>query len=262
VAVKKFKHRFYLPFLKLISQFLPIFLLISGIYYLSQSQFFSIKQINCQLDNFPCPLKLEPILINSRNKNIFTFSKASIENQLNSSDLNFADIQVKKKLPQTLIITINSRLPLAQLAPVKNMEFTALTSTASASLSGQIINQFYNLDSSGTVYAQSDQQAYDLALVLIPENQPISLGKSDISQLIVEIINSLQEHFVSFESVAWLNQDVLIVKTIPLSYAILNIHKSFSSQVASLQYILAGSKIEKELPTKIDLRFDKPVLTY
>ena len=262
MVVKRFKRRLYLPFFKLILQFLPIFLLIFTIYYLSQSQFFSIKQINCQLDNFPCPLKLEPILINSRNKNIFTFSKANIKNQLTSFDFNFADIQIKKRLPQTLIITINSRLPLAQLAPVKNLQFTALTSTASATLSGEIVNQFYNLDNSGTVYTQSDQQASDLALVLIPENQPISLGRSDISQLIVEIINSLQEHFVSFESIAWLNQDVLIVKTIPPSYAVFNIHKSFSSQVASLQYILAGSKIEKELPTKIDLRFDKPVLTY
>ena len=262
MAVKKIKRQFHRSFFKLISQFLPIFLLLFGVYYLSRSQFFSIKEINCQLDNFPCPLKLEPILIDSRNKNIFTFSKASIKDKLNSLDLNFADIQIKKQLPQTLIIIINSRLPLAQLVPVKNMEFAALTSTASASLSGQLINQFYNLDSSGTVYSQSDQQKSDLPLVLIPENQPISLGRSDISELIVKIINALQEHFVSFEFISWFNSDVLIVKTIPSTYAILNIHKSFSSQVASLQYILAGSKIEKELPAKIDLRFDKPVLTY
>lgn len=38
--------------------------------------------------------------------------------------------------------------------------------------------------------------------------------------------------------------------------------KDFSSQVASLQFILNRSKIEGKIPTKIDLRFDKPVLKY
>ena len=38
--------------------------------------------------------------------------------------------------------------------------------------------------------------------------------------------------------------------------------KDFSSQVASLQFILIRSKIEGKIPTKIDLRFDKPVLKY
>jgi hypothetical protein len=35
-----------------------------------------------------------------------------------------------------------------------------------------------------------------------------------------------------------------------------------SDQVASLQFILNRSKIEGKIPSKIDLRFDKPVLKY
>lgn len=38
--------------------------------------------------------------------------------------------------------------------------------------------------------------------------------------------------------------------------------KEYSNQVASLQFILSRSKIEGKIPQKIDLRFDKPVLTY
>ena len=38
--------------------------------------------------------------------------------------------------------------------------------------------------------------------------------------------------------------------------------KEYASQVASLQFILSRSKIEGKIPQKIDLRFDKPVLTY
>lgn len=38
--------------------------------------------------------------------------------------------------------------------------------------------------------------------------------------------------------------------------------QDLSRQVASLQYILNRSKIEGKRPSKIDLRFDKPVIKY
>ncbi len=38
--------------------------------------------------------------------------------------------------------------------------------------------------------------------------------------------------------------------------------KDYTGQIASLQFILERSKIEGKIPSKIDLRFSKPVLTY
>jgi len=38
--------------------------------------------------------------------------------------------------------------------------------------------------------------------------------------------------------------------------------KDYTDQIASLQFILERSKIEGKVPSKIDLRFSKPVLTY
>lgn len=38
--------------------------------------------------------------------------------------------------------------------------------------------------------------------------------------------------------------------------------KNLKSQVASLQFIISRSKIEGKIPSKIDLRFEKPVAVY
>lgn len=45
-------------------------------------------------------------------------------------------------------------------------------------------------------------------------------------------------------------------------YIILNKDEDILRQVASLQFILNRSKIEGKIPSKIDLRFDKPVIKY
>ncbi len=68
------------------------------------------------------------------------------------------------------------------------------------------------------------------------------------SGLEIEAIKSLDE---SFEATLSGNLLVLFSK-----------EKEYSNQVASLQFILSRSKIEGKIPQKIDLRFDKPVLTY
>lgn len=43
---------------------------------------------------------------------------------------------------------------------------------------------------------------------------------------------------------------------------VFSLEKNLESQLASLQFILWRSKIEGEYPTKVDLRFDKPVISY
>jgi len=43
---------------------------------------------------------------------------------------------------------------------------------------------------------------------------------------------------------------------------VFNLKKELTSQLASLQFILWRSKIEGKIPSKIDLRFDNPVIRY
>jgi len=240
---------------------LSIIFLAALTYYLSRSQFFSLKQIICQLDTLPCPHSLEPVLLSFRQQNIFTLSPRQIQAQLTQLDPNLTNIKASKQLPSTLRINLHRRLPIAQLIPVNQLEFTGLDSTTSATLSGQVLDKYFRLDQTGTIYAAADQPLSQLPQIYLPDNQ-LHLGQSETTAFLVRLITALKEHFVTFETIAWLNPNVTIVKTIPASYAIIDSLDSIGSQVASLQYILSNSKIEEQIPTKIDLRFAKPVLTY
>ena len=240
---------------------LPIVLLLTLAYITARSQLFTIKQINCQVDNLPCSPNLEPLLISFRQQNIFTLSPRQIKTQLNQFDPDLTDINISKHLPSTLKLKLHRRQPIAQLLPVNRLEFVGLDSTASATLSGQVLNQYFRLDQTATIYTAANQPLPDLPQIYLPDNQ-LHLGQSDITLLLLELINLLQEYFVAFQTIAWLNPDLVVIKTIPASYAVITPQNSLASQVASLQYILSNSKIEEQIPAKIDLRFAKPVLTY
>lgn len=241
---------------------IPVFLIAGLFFYLRQSNFFTIKKINCQLSDLPCPLELEAVLIKLRGQNIFALSKSNLTNQLVQINSNFSDISIKKILPSTISINLNLRQSIAQITSVVDLNFTGLDSSQSATLSGQITNQIFLLDADGTIFNQTDVIYPDLPQVFVPVSFNLSLGQSDLTKSLSQLIERLKVHFLLFETITWINPEFVIIKTIPGSFVIFDLTQSLESQVASLQYILAGIKIEEIVPTKIDLRFDKPVLTY
>ena len=122
--------------------------------------------------------------------------------------------------------------------------------------------QFFHLDSKGEIFNQLSTSTNHLPLILTNQNLNLSIGSTKTSQGLSDLIKSLADYYVSFQVIAFINPTTLIIKTTPGSYAILEAFNSIDSKVASLQYILSNIKIGETLPTKIDLRFDKPVLTY
>ena len=242
--------------------FFPAFFLVISSVIVSRLTIFSLKKITCELDQYPCPLNFEPALVNFSQRNIFTLKKQQVVSALTAFDADLAEVKVVKKLPNKLLITLKKRQPIAQLVPFLNLDFIGLDSTASATISGVMTNQFFQLDKSGEIFVAGHQPASLFPLVAVPETFNFELKVSPASQQISQLIQSLQEHYVNFNSLAWLNQSLAVVKTTLGSYAIINPSQSINSQIASLQFILSGFKIGESLPKKIDLRFDKPVLTF
>jgi len=242
--------------------FFPAFFLIISSVIVSRLTIFSLKKITCELDQYPCPLNFEPALVNFYQRNIFTLKKQQVVSTLMAFDIDLAEVKVVKKFPNQLLITLKKRQPIAQLVPFLNLDFIGLDSTASATISGVMTNQFFQLDKSGEIFVAGHQPASLFPLVAVPETFNFELKVSPASQQISQLIQSLQEHYVNFNSLAWLNQSLAVVKTTLGSYAIINPSQSINSQIASLQFILSGFKIGESLPKKIDLRFDKPVLTF
>lgn len=242
--------------------FLPAIILIGLSLTLSKLEFFSIKKITCQVDNYPCSLAFEPILINFYRQNIFKLKASKVTQTLLAFDPNLTNILVSKKLPSQLSISASRRQPIAQLVPYINLEFTALDSSASATISGHLTNQAFQLDKSGEFFPASQHQPNLYPTVALPESFNFDQNPSLATKIISQLITSLLEHYVSFNLLAWMNQSVAVVKTNQGPYAIIDLAGPLNSQVASLQYILSGFKIGEGLPEKIDLRFEKPVLTF
>ncbi len=88
-------------------------------------------------------------------------------------------------------------------------------------------------------------------------------GQSRPLANVAKLINTLSAYYVSFVEIARLpNEPVYVVVTGSGEEAIIADASDFAAPVASLQFILTNIKMGESKPVKIDLRFDKPVLTY
>lgn len=248
--------------IKLLWPLIPALLLIGLVILLSQLKVFSLRKITCRLDGHPCSLELEPILVNLYGQNLFKLDKKTLVNQLTQFDSTLTDIKITKNLPNQLSLDLKKRIPIAQIILVTKLDFQSLDSTASASLSAELTDQFFSLDKSGQVYQKQSHLITALPQILVPSSTQLDLGLTPASNTLANIVNVLKQHYLNWQTIAWLNFDKVIIKTEQGIYAVINPEKPINSTVASLQYVLSNIKIDSKLPSKIELRFDKPILTY
>ena len=241
---------------------LPAIILISLVIFLSKLNVFSLRKITCTLDNHPCSLEFEPILVNLYQQNIFKLDKKTVINQLKSFDSTLTDISITKKLPDSVIIDINKRIAIAQVIPALDLQFEALDSTASATISATLSNEVLKLDRQGELFSVGSLAEPQLQKIIVSSSHHLTQGKSTTSKLLADLILTLKTHYVNIDTIVLLPTNQLIIKTQLGPYVILNSDQPLNSTVASLQYVLTNIKIDLKLPSKIDLRFDKPVLTY
>ncbi|MEK7622709.1 MAG: hypothetical protein AAB430_02460 [Patescibacteria group bacterium] len=227
-----------------IKRFFPLFLAIVIIavgFFLMRSDFFKIKSIGCELDQYPCPLIYEPVLVGLHNQNILQISSLSINRQLQALDPSLAEINLRRTLPDKIYLKLTRRLALARIE------------SADAKV--------YFMDSKGEIFT-GQQTSSQLPVINVPADKPVSLGRSDFSDSLFKLITALNEYFIASQKITWLPQQIIELQTAKGPLAVINLEKDISASIAALQYILSGFKIDEALPAKIDLRFDKPVLSY
>jgi len=262
VSAKKIKRKFKRLSFKYLWPLIPAIILITLFIFLSRSQLFFIKKITCTIDNHPCSLEFEPVLVSLHHQNILKLNQKNIIDQFKNIDPTLDNFDIAKHLPNSLTIKMKRRLSIAQLISTIDLQFQGLESTQSATISATLKDKFYQLDKNGEIFKTLDNPEPNLISILIYPNLNLNLGKTTITEDLAEIINTLNAYYVSLESLALIKKNTLIAKTTLKIYAVFDLAKSINSQVASLQYILSNIKIGERMPTKIDLRFDKPVLTY
>lgn len=226
---------------------LVLILILSGVYLASnQASLFKIRVIDCQLNHYLCPLSLEPVLLNFIGRNIFSFNADSVIRQLTAFDPTLSEIKVNKRLPNRLQLDLMRRLPLAVIKSIRqeNQE------------------KVFYLDKTGFVYTPSLPLNQPLSEVWWPAELNLVEGESALSLDLAKLINTLDAYYVNFVRLTRLLEPVYLVKTTAGPEVVIPAQEEFAARVASLQFILTNLKMGEPVPIKIDLRFDKPILTY
>lgn len=208
-----------------------------------RSNFFQIKSITCELDTYPCPLAYEPVLVSLYQKNILKITPTDLLSNLQAFDSGLAEVKLRRVLPDKIHLKLIRRQTLARIeAPDGLVVF---------------------LDNQGEIFPSLTTEASrKLPVIKLPDDKPVLMGPSELGTSLRQLIKALDEYFIASQQINWLSPQIVEIQTVKGPLVVLNSQKDISSAIASLQYILSGYKIDEVLPVKIDLRFDKPILSY
>ena len=164
------------------------------------------------------------------NKNLLFFPTQKIRTQLLSQNPLVENIEIQKKFPHTIRIIVTSRMPIARVA---------------------LSDRTVLVDREGVVIGLSGDA----------DNFPLLSLNNDESLLIesLEIVARMEQG--ELLSITKIDNATLLAKStttdiyFPQSDQIQN-------KVATLQSILSGFRIKGTLPKVIDLRFEKPIVTF
>ncbi len=205
--------------------------------------FFKIKSIVCEINKLPCDEKTKVIFNQTLGQNIFLFKGHHFSDEVLRNNQEFKQISFKKKLPETLLINLISREPFAVVED--NEGNKVVVDDAGVVLESNLVKS--NLP---TLWLYSLPFSNDELSV----NQQLSTG--------LELIRLLKNSYLNFEQIKYSSEINISIFLFDQMIATLSAQKDLNSQVDSLQYILHHSRMkDKEIRT-IDLRFQKPVVTF
>jgi len=222
-------------------------LIIFSFFQLLRGDFFKINQVVC-FDNLdkvaPCQADLW-FRVNGLvlGKNIVSLSPPKIEQLIKDELPGINQVEIKKKLPNKLIVHLTKRKPIAVIEANKD---------------------YYQVDYQGIILAKLDQPT-DLPLIASGEvsvaadnhqlDSPVILSSLDfLYQLLIKNIEARRLEITDSRELT------VFLKTGPK--VLISLDKNIKEQVDSLQLILERAKIEGKQIELIDLRFDKPVISY
>jgi cell division septal protein FtsQ len=199
-----------------------------------------------------------------------------IEKKLKQQFSCINETRIERRFPKSLLLNLSGRKPLAVFRvtqkltpsplPIEAMEATPSTIEAkpspSPSPSPQVIvtyGETFLIDGKGVGFAKGFRE--DLPLInFVADRFDIgdSIGADSIANLL-KVIDFFSKQSIPIQSIE-LDRDKLTVKT--TEEIVFSVADGLERQGASLQLIWKQAKMNSKSVVKIDLRFDKPVVTY
>lgn len=225
--------------LKILSIF--ILILLVGLFYLFlSSKPLSVRDVMVTTDyDFTANQEITKILEKLKGENIFFLKEDDLSQKLKSGDIKIKDIKIKKELPGKLLINIQGRQAIAVIP---------------------LANSFFLIDKEGLVFSEEREASGLPILDLGLQNIGIGSRIDDREKNIFTILDSLkgEEEVISI----LVAQEEVQIKLGEGLLVLFLLQEKPEEKLNSLQIMLARFRIEGKRPTKIDLRFEKPVVTF
>lgn len=211
-----------------------------GFYLFLRSEPLLIKNIIVTTDyDIAANSELVKILENTRNQNIFWLNDKTISEQIKATDLKIKEVLVQKKFPGKILVEIKSRQALAAVA---------------------VADKFFLIDKEGLVFDEKKEVAGLPILELGLQNIGLGSRIDENKKNILVILEALKgkEEVVSILTTEEETQMQLGGGTLILFPPT----NEINAKLNALQTILDRFRIEGKRPAKIDLRFEKPVVSF
>lgn len=173
-------------------------------------------------------------------KNLLFFPGDSLREQILEDNPLVGDVVFRKKFPHTLVIIAKPRIPVAIIN----------------SNSGPM-----GLDKSSVVLGEApgDRDLPELLFSVSPVVPGQRVGNPAVLASLSFIIKT--QSFLKLAEVESSGSSTLLAKTAKVNILIPQ-QGDMSALATTLQTLITGFRIKGSLPTKIDLRFDKPIITF
>jgi cell division protein FtsQ len=171
-------------------------------------------------------------------KSILILSKNNLKKLILEKNLEIKDLEIKKKLPDSLIIEVSERVPVANFCWE---------------------NDCYFLDEEGIIFRKSDSKN----LVIKTEKGNLKLGdqviEKDLLEKVLKIARTLESKFSIKTEEFTVSSLKIEVKTDKNWILIFNPQKDLNWQIQELELVLERQIPEEKIEDLeyIDLRFDK-----
>lgn len=152
--------------------------------------------------------------------------------------LPVGEVLIKKKYPQTAIVQIRERTPIAKVCPPGGKELL--------------------VDKEGVLYAETQIDSPGLKTVVLELGFELTLGQEVGAEVVSLIL--LEEPQISL--IKYIGQEGLEVRANGQLTVFLSRGNNLGQQIEDLQTIVRKYKIEGKGLGQVDLRYDQPVIKY
>ncbi len=217
-------------------------LLVGGFYLIFKSDFLVIKKVNCEVidktsiaDEKRWCEEAERLL---RGRNIMSTNSTTVVGKLSDKFLPIGEVTLKKKYPQTVLVQIAERKPIARICPPGGLEFL--------------------VDKKGVVFSETTPETKDLRKIILELEAPLSVGQTVGEDTILLIL--LEDPQI--RSIKYTGQEGIEVQAEENLTVLFSREKDLESQIRALQMIVKKYRIEGKRLKQVDLRYEQPIVKY